>query len=291
MVAIGVFDGVHRAHRRILQNLVQTARRIKGAGIVLTFSPHPRKEDSLSSLEHRMRLFEALGVDAGIVLDFNRSFSRITAGHFVRDVLVKKLDARYVCVGENFRFGKHAQADALSLRSFGRLYGFGVKIFKTIRFNGEPVSSTAIRKLIAAGRLADAKKLLLRPVSVLGSVVKGTSVATDLGFPTANLNPDHEVLPPSGVYAANALLRNKKFPAIAYIGKRTARPAYGGRIKNPRIVEVHIFSFKRNIYGKDMEVQFIKKIREEKRFSSPQLLIKQIKKDIVSAKKILLFHS
>ncbi|MDD2703183.1 MAG: bifunctional riboflavin kinase/FMN adenylyltransferase [Candidatus Omnitrophica bacterium] len=331
VVAIGVFDGVHRAHRRILQNLVRTARRIKGTGIVLTFSPHPRKEGSLSSLDHRMHLLESLGVDAGIILDFNRSFARISAARFVKEILSGKIKARYVCVGENFRFGKHAQADAGTLRSFARYYGFKVKIFRTIRFKGNPVSSTAIRKLIADGKLADAEKLLLRPVSVLGKVIKGTSIATALGFPTANIKPDHEVLPPPGVYAANALLGDKKLSAIAYVGAKptftplekvtgfSGRPAgfYADdglimppsvktvrgrnsligfprgsrRDGNKKIVEVHIFAFEKNIYGKDMEVQFIKKIREEKKFASSQLLIKQIKKDIVSAKKILLSHS
>ncbi len=290
VIAIGVFDGVHRAHRRILQAVVRTARRIGGTGVVLTFSPHPQREDSLSSLEHRLRYFKALGIDAGIILDFNRSFAGISADRFVKDVLVGKIGVRSVFVGENFRFGKHAHADTGILETLGRRYGFRVRIFKTICFKGKPVSSTSIRGLIAEGRLSDAKRLLLRPVSVLGKVVRGTSVATKLGFPTANLKPDHEVLPPPGVYAVRALLRSTKPGAVAYIG---VKPAFASRFSSlkPHIVEVHIFSFNENIYGEEMEVQFIKKIRDDKRFISSQSLIKQIKKDIVSAKKIFLSHS
>jgi riboflavin kinase/FMN adenylyltransferase len=233
-----------------------------------------------------LKLFESLGIDVGIILDFNRSFSLITADHFVRDVLARKIGARSVFVGENFRFGKHAHADSGTLKRLARFFGFHVKIFGTIRFKGKPVSSTVIRRLVAKGKFSEARTLLLRPVSVLGKVVKGESVAKGLGFPTANLRPDHEVLPPPGIYAAKALLKGRSLDAVAFIGKK-----YAPRHTAGKIVEVHIFSFKKNIYGKEMEVQFIRKIRDEKKFSSSEKLIKQIKKDVFSAKRTLSHHS
>ncbi len=281
VVALGVFDGVHLGHRRILEAAVDKARRIKGTGIVVTFWPHPQKEKSLYSLEHRLRLIENIGIKACIVIKFNPQFSRIPAEDFIRNVLIKKIGADYIYIGRNFRFGKGAKGDAKVLRELSYIYNFGLKVFAVIKINKKPISSTHIRRLITEGKLEAATKLLSRPVSVLGTVIKGTSLGRELGFPTANINPHHEVLPPSGVYAVRIILNHHNLKGICYIGTKPTFKSYIAKH-----VEVFIFNFCKNIYGKYLEIQFIQKIREEKKFASCRFLIKQIKKDICAAKKM-----
>lgn len=294
IVALGVFDGMHRAHRRILQETIAYARKIKGTSIAVTFFPHPRREESLYSLEHRLRLMSQLGLDICIVIRFNRKFSRISAEDFVYDILVGKIRVAYLYVGKNFRFGKSAAGDIRTLRRLSAIYGFGLRVFDVIRLNNKPISSTYIRKLVTRGKLGLAKNLLLRPVSVLGTVIKGAYLGSKLGFPTANINPHHEVLPPSGVYTVRVNLEVKRFKGVCYIGTRpTFRIRKNGKRAHNRQrghVEVHIFNFKKNIYGKYLEIQFIKRIRDERKFPSPQALAEQIKKDILVAKKIFSLH-
>jgi riboflavin kinase/FMN adenylyltransferase len=269
-----------------LKAVVEKARSIKGTSMVVTFWPDPHREESIYSLEHRLRLIKNLGIEVCIVIKFSNRFSRISAEEFIKDILVKKIDAEYIYVGRNFRFGRGGKGDFKSLIKVSFFYHFKVKVFGIIKINHQPISSTYIRRLITKGKLDAASKLLSRSVSILGTVIKGTSLATRLGFPTANINPYHEVLPPSGIYAVSIIYNNKKFKGACYIGRRpTFKP------QRQKRVEVHIFEFKKNIYGKYLEIQFVKKIRNDKKFSSPESLARQIKKDIVSAKKIFSLHS
>lgn len=269
VVALGVFDGVHLAHRRILKYAVKASRAIRGTSIAVTFWPHPQKKKSLYSLEHRLRLIAELEIDVCVVVKFNRYFARVSADHFIRDILVEALAARYICVGRNFRFGYRAEGDVAFLKKYARPYNFKLKVFDLIRINRSCVSSTYIRNLITSGSLAGAQKLLGRRVSVFGTVIKGSSLAKRLGFPTANIDPHHEVLPPPGVYAAYIFWGARKFAGLCYIGKQ---------------IEAHIFDFRRNIYGEDIEIQFIKKIRSKKEFSSQSALVSRIKKDALLAR-------
>jgi riboflavin kinase/FMN adenylyltransferase len=266
VVAIGVFDGLHQAHRIILRKTQEIARRISGTSIVLTFWPHPQGQSSLYSLEHRLRLIEELGLDVCIVIRFNQKFARITAQDFIRNILVRKIHSRYVCVGSNFRFGRNISGSPEMLRESSRAYGFKLKVLTVIKRNSRIVSSTYIRKLITQGKLNRAERLLLRPVSVLGQVTRGRSLATRLGYPTANINPHHEVLPPSGVYAARVIFEGKKLKGICYVGNRPTIKAQNvnRKAKNKKTVEVHIFGLRRNLYRKNLEVQFIRKIRDRK---------------------------
>ncbi len=281
VIALGVFDGVHVGHRIILKAAVAKARSIKGTSVVLTFWPHPQKEESLYSLEHRLRLIEEIGVDICIVVKFTPKFARITADNFIKNILVKKLSCRYIYVGSNFSFGKDARGNYQTLTRFSRKYNFKLRVFYVVKLNNKPISSTYIRKLVKAGRLEEAGTLLTRPVSILGTVVKGNVLGRSLGFPTANINPHHEVIPPSGVYAVRAILENKEFKGICYIG---TRPTLKG--KRALRIEVHMFNFQKNIYSRYLEIQFIKKIRDERKFDSLLSLAKQIRKDIISAKKL-----
>jgi riboflavin kinase/FMN adenylyltransferase len=291
VVALGVFDGMHLAHRRILREAIIHAHRIKGTSVVVTFSPHPRNKESLYSLEHRIRLMAQLGVDVCIIIRFSKAFSKIPAENFIRDIVVGKIHARYIYVGKNFRFGKGAEADIRTLKRLSSIYGFGLKIFDLVKLNNKPISSTYIRKLITQGKLSLAEKLLLRPVSVLGTVIKGAYLGTRLGFPTANIDPHHEVLPSRGVYAVRVNFAKSKLGGICYIGSRpTLKKPKITNSQKDRHVEVHIFNFKKNIYGKYLEIEFIKKLRNEKNFRLLRDLVRQVRKDILRAKKILSLH-
>lgn len=292
VVALGVFDGVHLGHRKILDAAVAKARSIGGVSIVLTFWPHPQKEESLYSLEHRLRLISRLGVDICIVISFNKRFAGIKAVDFIKNVLSKKIRAKYIYVGKNFRFGKGAQGNLKTLEKLSEDYNFKLRAFDVVRINSLPISSTFIRSLIKKGRLSAARKLLGRPVSILGTVIRGSSLASSWGFPTANINPHHEVIPPAGIYAAGIIFGNNKFQGVCYIGTRPtlAHKKTKTRKSLPVHIEVHIFNFKRNVYGKYLEIQFVRRIRKEKKFASSRALIEQIKKDLSAAKKLFSLH-
>jgi riboflavin kinase/FMN adenylyltransferase len=281
VVALGIFDGVHRAHRRILKEVVKISRQIKGTSMVLTFWPHPQKKDSLYSLEHRLRLISEIGVEVCVVIGFNRAFSQISPADFIKDILVERIGIHYLCVGKNFRFGKDAKGEFKTLKKLSRLYNFKIKVFEVIKINRRSVSSTDIRRLITKGNLSRAQKLLYRPISILGTVIRGTSLGKELGFPTANINPHHEIIPPSGVYAVKIILNHKKLRGLCYIGRK---PTF--RHQKEKSIEVYIFNFKRNIYGEYLQIEFIKKIRNEKKFQTPAALLQQIRKDITSSRKI-----
>jgi len=286
VVALGVFDGVHRGHREIIKCAVTQARKIKGTSLALTFWPHPQREGSLYSLEHRLRLIAELGIDVCIVVNFNRGFARISADDFIAKILVKKIGVSFVCVGKNFRFGRFALGDYKKLAQGGKKYGFRVKALKVVRSAGTPVSSTVIRKLIKKGRIKEAQSLLGRPVTVLGSVIKGSSLGRVLGVPTANIDPHHEVIPPPGIYAGRIFLSGKLYEGACYIG---ARPTIHSKNRSTRI-EVHIFGLHKDIYGKFLEIRFVRLIRPDKRFPSLQELSSQMKKDILACRKILKYN-
>jgi len=283
VVALGVFDGMHCGHRRILKETVTQARKIKGHSVVVTFWPHPQKEASLYSLSHRLKLIAELGVDICIVINFNPAFSRTRPEDFVKGVLVAKIGAQYIYIGKNFKFGRGASGDCRLLKNLARFYHFRLKVFNIIRINHQVVSSTRIRRLISDGKLSAAERLLFKPVSVLGTVVKGDSLARRLGFPTANINPHHEILPPRGIYAVRVIIGKKKLQGVCYIGSRPtiSKKILKGRPKN---IEVHIFNFKRNIYGRAVEIQFLGKIRKEKKFATHQDLVRQVRIDILHAR-------
>lgn len=281
VLGLGVFDGVHLAHRYILKEVVKKARDIKGVSVAVTFWPHPQKEESLYSLEHRLRLIGELGIDVTVVINFNKKFSQLEAEDFIRDILVAKLGARYVYVGKNFRFGRYAKGDCRLLEKLSKVCRFKVKVFDVIKINNRTVSSTYIRRLITKGKLDLASRLLARPVSIFGTVIKGTALGRMLGFPTANINPHHEIVPPSGIYAVRVMRGKKKLFGACYIGTKPTIKKSGK--KN---IEVYLFNFNENIYGEDLDVQFIKKIREDRKFATKDALVDQIKKDVIRIKKI-----
>lgn len=285
VVALGVFDGLHLGHINILKSVVRRARRINGTGVVVTFWPHPQKKQSIYSLEHRLMLIQKIGIDVCIVIRFDERFSEISPEDFVKKLLVERLGAYSIYVGENFRFGKDAQGNARLLKELAREYDFRLCLFGVIRKNGAVVSSTLIRSLILQGNLRKAAELLGRQVSVLGTVIKGASLASKWGLPTANINPHHEVLPSSGIYAVEVIIGTEKYKGVCYIG---TKPTFKARkVRRSTHIEVYIFNFRRYIYGKYLEIRFVKKIREDKEFNSVADLVEQIKRDILLARRIL----
>jgi len=289
IVAVGVFDGVHLGHKKIIRRLVKKAKRVNGTSLVITFDPHPDKVlhpvkyvPLLISLKHRLRLFKELGVDRVLVLKFTKTFSGLRAGDFVKRVLVDKIGAKELLIGKGFVLGKGKSGGRRRLRRLASKYGFKISYIRMHRISNLPISSTRIRRLIIKGRLAQAANLLGRRVGVLGTVKPGAKLGRVLGYPTCNIDPHHEAIPPSGVYAVLARHKNKTYGGVLNIGRR---PTFYKR-SDPTI-EVHIFNFRKSIYNQDLEIEFIKRIRNEKKFPSNAALINQIKLDEKKSRKLL----
>jgi len=293
VVTIGTYDGVHRGHRKVLGAVKRRAREAGVKSCVLTFAPHPgrilypRKElMMLSSLDHRLRLLAEEEMDITVIIGFTKGFASLSPGAFFKNILTDGLNAREIFVGGNFMFGKGKSGGIAELRDYGRYHNIEVHAVKPLESGGKVISSTLIRNLIVRGDLSAARRLLGRRVSVLGTVVAGVGRGKGLGFPTANLDPHNEAIPPSGVYVAGARLNGRHYGGVLNIG---SRPTFFGSGKKPRkVIEVHIFDFNGRLYGEDMEVVFFKKIREEKRFAGEAELVKRIKKDAALAKNYLL---
>lgn len=291
VVAIGVFDGIHRGHAHIIKNLVKRARRIGAKSMVLTFYPHPYSVlhpkgivPLLVSVKHRLRLLADLGVDILVLTKFSLRFSYTKAEEFVSRILLKRLGMKEMLVGENFSFGKAGSGDIALLKNLSRKYGFKVKSIALLKEGKRAISSTYVRSLILNGRLKEASRLLGRPVSILGTVIEGAKRGRILGYPTANVNPHHEAIPPSGVYAVYVKLGDKRYRGVLNIG---FRPTFHPLHYAPEpTIEVHIFNFRKNIYGKDIEIIFIKRMRPERRFKTKAALIRKIMLDEGTATRI-----
>ncbi len=286
-VTIGVFDGIHIGHKAVIGRAIEASRKNGLVSAVLTFDPHPLKlinpssnVPNLISLDHRIRLIENMGADLTVVLDFTKPVSRLSPEDFVSDILIEGMNAKEIYVGENFFFGRNAEAGTRELAEIAGRYGVKVEVVRPVRRLGVIVSSSAIRRLILNGNIGKAALFLGRPVSVLGTVVKGISLARELGFPTANINPHHEVVPPGGVYAVRVKVADTLKKGVVNIGLRPT--FYSSRDLEPTI-EVHIFDFNERIYDQDLEVLFIKKLRDEKRFDDKKALIRQIRQDARNA--------
>ncbi len=290
VLAIGVFDGVHRGHQQLIKKAIEKAKKIKGQSVVLTFFPHPVhvlhpdvKLPLIVPLDYRLKLLENLGVDICLVTHFTKPFSRLTPDQFIKRYLLKHLKPKEIFVGDDFRFGQDRTGTLDFFKAAGKKYGFHVNGIHPVKESKkEKISSSHIRELIAQGKLDEAKHFLGRNVSIMGKVERGDARGKSLGIPTANLYPGNEVIPPKGVYAARVLVEGKLFYGVSNIGYRPSFNTAHQRLN----VEVHIFRFKRNIYGRNIVIEFIQKIRDERVFESTEKLVRQIKNDIKQAKAI-----
>ncbi len=294
-MAVGTFDGVHLGHRRVITAAVEWARRIGAPAGAVTFRRHPRlvlegrAPDLITSLDHRLVLFERLGLDFAWAMTFDERLAALTAEEFAREHLAGALGARGLAMGTGSSIGRDRLGpDSPALReALGRMGIEVAAVPSVLDAGGEPVSSTRIREAIWECRLDDAAAMLGRPVSVYGKVVHGEARGRRLGYPTANVDLDREVRPPFGVYATRTVAGETKYDSITNVGYRpTVRPSPPG-LRPDLIIETHLFDFEGDLYGRTVEVEFVEKIRDERRFPDVQSLVEQIRKDEDKARRIL----
>lgn len=287
VVTLGNFDGVHLGHQRIFERVKEDASKIHGEGVVITFEPHPLKVLApekflplLTPFRKKMMLIEESGIETVLCIEFSLTFSQISAAEFIETILLEKVKVKKVIIGYNYHFGKGQRGDAQTLKEAGKVFSFEVEVVEPLRVGQTIVSSSKIRALIERGEVEEASKLLGRDYPIIGKVVEGEKRGQALGFPTANLDISGELYPKAGVYAVEVVWHQRRFNGLANIGSNPTFSTQIGRREERFSLEVHILDFNQKIYGKEIEVRFKKRIRDEVRFESPSLLIEQIKKDI-----------
>ncbi len=288
VLTIGVFDGVHLGHQRLISELLNQAKKRKMISGVVTFRHNPEKLLShhnklpfLTDIEERLDLLKQEGVSMIIPLSFTPELAQLSARRFVT-LLQKYLNMCGLVVGEDFALGKEREGNTDNLKKLGRSMSFDVIVVPPLAINGETVSSTTIRKALAAGDMLKVRELTGRPFNLTGKVVTGYGRGVSLGFPTANLEIASEhVLPPDGVYAGRAYINGNVYPSMVNIGKN---PTFG---VNKRTVEAYLMNYHGDLYGSDLQLDIISRIRGEKKFDSIDELKRQVAEDIRQGKKIL----
>lgn len=284
IVTVGTFDGLHIGHKMLLQRLVALAKEQSGEVVLLTFHPHPRKVlfqdaadlEMLSSLDEKIELMEAFGVNHLVIQPFTTDFSKMEYDEFVKDILVGKLGVKTLVIGYDHQFGHRRKGSMKALREMGPALGFNVEEIPEQDIDAIAVSSTRIRKALKNGEVEIAAQLLGYPYSLSGRVVKGKQIGRTLGFPTANIvsdDPD-KLIPANGIYAVTVELDGTTYRGALSIGHR---PTFDNGV---RTVEVHLLGFDDDIYGKHLRLQFRHFLRPELKFSSAEALIIQMNKDV-----------
>jgi riboflavin kinase/FMN adenylyltransferase len=293
-LAIGVFDGVHLGHQRVIRKAVEDATRHGGVSVVITFDRHPaavlapaRVPPLIYPLGRRLRAIESLGPDAVCVIHFDKKFSETGGEEFIRGLARDCGMIKSLSVGRGFAFGRGRSGNVALLKALGKEFHFAVHALAEVSLDGRPVSSTRVREAVGAGRFEEAGRMLGRPYALCGSVVKGNGVGRQMGVPTANLDATGLVLPPPGVYAARALARGRSYAAAVNIGCRPTLASGIGDLVAPQVqVEAHLLDFDGDIYGEEMELAFLKRLREERKFDGLSALRAQIAWDIAQAREL-----
>jgi riboflavin kinase / FMN adenylyltransferase len=285
VVTTGIFDGVHKGHRALLDFLVSRAKALKGESVVLTFSPHPRivleqnpeKLSFLTTLEEKKILLEKANIDHLVIIEFNKVFSNIRACDFVKDVLNEKIGTKHLIIGYNHHFGRKGEGDFNTIKQCAESLDFIVEQVPGFKTEKVTISSSEIRKALLSGKLDEANKWLGYNYSVSGSIIKGRQIGRSLGFPTANIEPDdaHKLTPAIGVYAVEVQINSKVYAGMLSIG---TNPTVNDDA-SLRSIEVYILDFNEDIYGKTITVVFRKRLRDEIKFESTAQLSKQMKLD------------
>jgi len=284
-VAVGVFDGVHWGHRAIFERLLQLAAGRNLTSVALTFDKHPTELLAphaapyyITTLEQRVELIRALGVERVVVAQFDAGLAGLTRDEFVKQVLCDALQSRQVVVGSNFRFGKGREGDIRYLSTAGPALGVGVGVVPSVIINDGPASSTRVRAMIGRGDVTDAAKLLGRRFALRGKVVTGKQIGRTMGFPTANIQTaQRQLVPARGVYAVESTVGKSTYSGVCNIG---CRPTFDG---DQETVEVHLMGFAGDIYGETLDVAFCRRLRDEMAFESPEKLAEQIRRDMEGA--------
>jgi len=288
-LSIGNFDGVHRGHRALLQRVVEAARERGLTAAAMTFEPHPREffapeqaPARIANLRDKIEGLRQAGVERVFVQHFNRDFASLSPEQFIERVLIDGCRARVLLVGDDFRFGARRAGDVPLLRSFGERCGFSVEQIAQVQCHGERVSSSRIRAALGAGNLALASELLGHPYSISGRVLHGAKLGRQLGFPTLNLRVAHRRPALNGIYAVLVHgIGPRSLPGVASVGLRPTIDDSGRWL-----LEVHLFDFSEDVYGRLIRVQFVQKLRDEERFDTVQELAAAIRRDADRARAI-----
>jgi riboflavin kinase/FMN adenylyltransferase len=286
VVGLGNFDGVHRGHQKLIAELISLSHELDGTPAVFTFHPHPQAvldpENSpplLLSPKAKQEIMAGLGIKVLLIVPFNLDFARLSPEDFIKQVLHEELGLKGVVVGYDYTFGYRGRGTPSVLEAYAPVYGYKVRVIQPVAIDGQVISSTLIRCLLSQGEIAEAAKYLGYGPFVEGQVVTGDKRGSVLGFPTANLNIEQDVLvPANGVYAVKVSVNGNMFLGVANIG---TKPTFQGKRRN---IEVHLLDFYQDLYGSLIRVTFIRRLRQEKRFETPDDLVKQIERDIAQVK-------
>ncbi len=288
-LAIGVFDGVHLGHQAVISTSTEHARVLKGTPVVVTFDPHPEKilrpekaPHLLTATPHKIALIRTLGVRHLLIITFDRQFAATEPEDFVQWLVQHSKPLREICVGHEWSFGKNRRGNLELLTQLGAKFDFNVVGFPPVTVNGEIVSSTTIRRAVETGDFKKAAAMLGREYTILGTVVRGDDLGKKIGFPTANLSAHSEQFPPNGVYFAEAILNGERLPGVVNLGLRPTMSSG----KSDRVLEIHLLDFERDIYGKDLQLRFVRYLRPEKKFENVDALVQQIKRDVHQARDL-----
>jgi riboflavin kinase/FMN adenylyltransferase len=290
-LSIGNFDGVHRGHRALLKQLVEGAKERDLVSCVMTFEPHPKEffapeqaPPRIMNLRDKLAAFSKIGIDRVVVEHFNSAFARLSPEEFVSEIIVKRLNAKWILIGDDFCYGAKRAGNFASLKAAGQQYGFEVSSIQTILEDGERISSSALRAALANGDMLQAEKLLGRPYGISGHVIHGQKLGRTLGFPTLNLavaNHLHHRKPATtGIFTAQVIgLSEKPLPAVASLGVRPTVEDQG-RV----LLETHIFDYQQDVYGKIITVELLEKIRDEAKYDDLDTLTNAIAADAAHAR-------
>jgi riboflavin kinase / FMN adenylyltransferase len=288
-LAIGVFDGLHLGHQQVIRQAVTDAEQQEGLAVVVTFDRPPaavlapeRAPLLICPLSMKLQAVAALGVDVTWLIEFNHRFSQQAAEDFVRKLARQWAPIRSVCVGSNFAFGHRRTGNVGLLRRLGEELGFVVHGLAAVALNGRTVSSTRIREAILSGKLDEAQQMMGREYVLAGPIVRGDQLGRQLGFPTANLDVSGLVLPPGGVYAIHAAVGRSHYRGVLSIGHR---PTLRNAVPQLR-VEAHLLDFDGDLYGREMELTFVGRLRAERKFPSLEALRAQIAEDVAAARRL-----
>jgi len=288
-LAIGVFDGVHLGHQAVISTSAEHAGAANGTPVVVTFDPHPEKvlrpakaPHLLTATAHKIALIRALGVRHLLIIPFDKDFAATEPEVFVQELVKHAKPLREICVGHEWSFGRNRRGNLGLLTKLGEEFDFNVVGIPPVSVDGEIVSSTRIRRALEAGDLKKAATMLGREYTILGTVVHGDDLGKKIGFPTANLSAHSEQFPPNGVYFAEAKLDGVVHPGVVNLGYRPTMSSG----KSDRTLEVYLLDFDRDIYGKDIELRFVRYLRPEKKFENVEALVQQIERDVQKAREL-----
>lgn len=292
VVTVGTFDGVHAGHRAIMDTVIRKADKREARSVIVTFDPHPREIISpgdagiklLTTLPERREILEELGIDTMVVIPFDRDFSLLSSEEFIRDIIYKKIGVSEFVIGYDHHFGKDREGSIETVERLGEEIGFETYVVSKKEVGEQTVSSTAIRKAISEdGNVEQAAEFLQRLYRLNGTVIHGDKRGKEIGYPTANIKPEdkRKIIPKDGVYAVGLRYGGRWYKGMMNIG---TRPTFDD---SQRTLEVHIFDFNEDLYGKEVQVRFVKRIRNEKKFSGKEELVSQLEEDEKTAKEIL----